>query len=76
MGKRLITVMIEVDDNDYAEQKFYTWASDNLSPKYMSTTLNTDHLKDDSKYKNLIKERKKISIQIQDYIINNKKKTE
>ena len=64
--------MVEVEDNDFAEQRFYTWAQDNISPKYISTTLNTDHLKDDKTYRKLTKERKELSARIQDYIIENK----
>ena len=72
--KRLINLSVEVEDNNLAEQNFYTWAEDNIQPKYIRTTLNTDHLKEDPKYKALMKQKKDLGIAIHEYIINNKKK--
>lgn len=72
--KRLINLSVEVEDNDYAEQKFYNWAEDNINPKYIRTTLNTEHLRENPEFKKLMKQKKELGVLIHDFIINNKKK--
>ncbi len=72
MKKRLINLSVEIADDDRAEQNFYNWAEDNINPKYIRTTLNTDHLREDPQYKKLMKQKKELGIAIHEYIMDNR----
>lgn len=67
-GKRRVTLIVEIDDTDLAQLNFNRYCDEVLQPKYLKFHGNTDHVKEDNHYKKLIKARKELSNEIQDYV--------
>jgi len=65
---RLINFTVECEDSDLSEHGLRQWMDDNVQPKYVKTLKNTDHVKDDKHYKKLLKSKKDLQKNIDDYI--------
>ena len=66
--KRLINFTVECDNTDFAEHQLREWMQTYAEPKYVKTLKNTDHVKDDKHYKKLLKSKKDLQKNIDDYI--------
>ena len=66
--KRLINFTVECDNTDLAEFKLREWMDIYMAPKYVKTLKNADHVKDDKYYKEQIKSKKQIQLNIDNYI--------
>tara|TARA_R110000803_G_scaffold131141_7_gene198449 strand:+ start:2735 stop:2950 length:216 start_codon:yes stop_codon:yes gene_type:complete len=65
---RLINFTVEIEDDDMVEFALRKWMDAHVSPKYVKTLKNADHIKDDPHYKKLRKAKKDANNNLDNYI--------
>ncbi len=65
---RLINFTIECENDDISEWNLREWMNKYATQKYVKTLKNADHVKDDKHYKKLLKSKKDLQKNIDNYI--------
>lgn len=74
--QRKINITIVIDDNDFVESKLYSELKALLGRSMIDYMVfpNTDHLKEDNTFKQLLKAKRNAGLELDRYINNNLKK--